>query len=296
VNDTVPFVLSEDIYPLMNVWARNQNRKIPSIDYFKDNTQHIVENLCAIFPRVQLIETRNLMEHFNTNINQNDCVVSLDRAYAPLLPRAKIFYSDTCRALNVKNEPMRYMRPEYLPEDSTQIPKDRSLILLDDVIFDGRTLAHQITTYGKERIEKIVTGIATEKGKNFIEQQFDIPVQSAYVFHDLIDEVCERDFIPGTPLCGKPVYHSIDMPFFMGSRPYIAPFGDAEKWASIPQNHILSFSENCMALACDMWDRIGEMNNITLRNQHLPRPVYGVDQQALPRNFNIHTQQGVSYA
>lgn len=296
MNDAAPFVLSEDIYPLMNMWARYQNRKIPPLDYFKDNTKQIVQNLRTIFPRVTWVETDALVDHFKTTIAPNDCVVSLDRAYAPLLPNKPIYYRDMCRALDKDQNPLRFVRPESLPEDRVQVPTDRPFTLVDDVIFDGNTLAQQIMQFDTPRVQKIVTGITTEKGKNYIEQKFGIPVQSAYVFSSLIDEVCERDFIPGTPLCGKPVYYSAETPFFMGSRPYIAPFGDTEKWASIPPQASAAFSENCMALACDLWDRIDAMNNITLRNKDLPRPVYGVDQQARPRNFNIHTQQGVSYA
>jgi hypothetical protein len=272
------FVLSEDIGLLMKQWSREKNRKIPDQDYFKDNTVLLMDLLQTLFSSVILAEARNIVDFLSGCIGKNDFVISMDRAYTPFLKKAKnIITLDDCRAFNLDNQFIRAERPEK--QIAVDLKKDglKNITLVDDVIFDGKSISQVIDKLSPLKVNKIAVGITTRAGKKKIEEAYGIPVEAAYTFDNLLDEVCERDFIAGTPLCGRPVYVDQQRPFFLGSKPYVLPYGDPVNWASIPAESAARFSESCCTVSAKLWQDVGQLNRMDICNRDLPRMVFGMD-------------------
>ncbi len=273
--ETPPFVLSQDVFLLMQRWAIDKNRKIPSSFYFKNQTQQIIDELTQIFPNVVLVESQTIVEHFNANITQNAAVVSLDRAYTPFIENTNnVLYLDQCRGLDVAGLTVSVQRPES--DDvvwSKSILEKERITFVDDVIFGGDAMIQAINFIGHEKIDKIVVGVTTRAGKEKVENQSDIPVETAYLFDTLLDEVCERDFILGTPLCGRPVFMNETRSYFLGTRPYVLPYGNPVSWASVPQDKAETFSAACRQITGKMWLEVGRLNGMTICNNDLPRPL-----------------------
>ena len=278
-NET-PYILSEDIYLLMKRWSLRSAMRIPSRSYFLNITIEIKKNLNYIFKNVVILESRNIIEFARGNIEKNCSLASMDRAYASSIKSDKLIqYLDSCRAFNTNGDSIKGERPErQLIENQLQ---NKNVVLFDDVIFDGDSV---IETYNqikeKFNVRKIVVGFATKTGKKKAENNTGLIVQAAYEFGEILDEVCERDFIPGSPLCGRPVFFQGKQNIFLGSKPYLSPFGDVVKWASIPEESSNRFSCNCMQITLNLWKEVEMLNKTKLRNRDLPRAIYGLSYDA----------------
>lgn len=119
-------------------------------------------------------------------------------------------------------------------------------------------------------IAGIVAGFRFEPDHNAVVDEWGFPVHVVHEeINDLIDWVPDHDFIPFTPGCGKvlavetgsniyPLYDHNGATFGV---PYLAPFANVHKWASIPPENIESFSRECLLIARDLFEVLEELNS-----------------------------------
>jgi hypothetical protein len=90
-------------------------------------------------------------------------------------------------------------------------------------------------------------------------------------YEDVIDEVCERDFYPGVPMSGRLLAGVGNW-----GAPYIKPFGNPEKWASIPSEHVADFSWLCLENAVALFETIEQLSGRSVHIEDLDRRIVGL--------------------
>ena len=133
------------------------------------------------------------------------------------------------------------------------LPGGRAVILTDGGSFSGEQLAfvaNEVRTQGLE-IAAVGVGVLTKTAKTFLEKCC-LEVQATYYFPQGLDSfewVEERDFWPGF---GGRVLNDINTPNLQPvyqanlrchcQMPYILPYGDPVRWASLPKGEVAGFS------------------------------------------------------
>lgn len=83
------------------------------------------------------------------------------------------------------------------------------------------------------------------------------------------DWMPDHDFVPFVPNCGRVfggLFGKDVLPYYTHDGlsycfPYILPFGDPTKWASIPKDHAYSFSGLCLEEAYKLFGMLDKLNN-----------------------------------
>ena len=158
-----------------------------------------------------------------------------------------------------------------IEEQIARIPHgDYSLV--DDVIFSGESTMCLVALLAEKgiTIKEVHAAIVIGNGHNVVSRS-GIKVSGVVTYDNVVDEVCERDFIIGIPyggraVIGEPVRKSLH---------YVLPWGKPTEWASIPPKHAVSFSKRCLALSIDFW----EMVNPKIKLSEVPQlPVGAPDE------------------
>lgn len=182
-------------------------------------------------------------------------IISLDPVYTPqLLPLSltRLVDTDGCDAeyglrnggaLNLSDS-VRVLA-ETLP-----VPE---VALVDDVLFSGALMEHLIDLFARVnvRVRMVYAGVAVGKGVDRL-RCLDCPVHAVRSYQEVLDEICERDFLPGAPMSGRTVAGLCKT-----GVPYLLPFGRPGQWASIPEVHEKSFSVAVLRASADFYDRLG---------------------------------------
>ena len=126
--------------------------------------------------------------------------------------------------------------------------------ILDDVIFSGEGCQEIIKLGEKMGItfDKVMACVTIGEGKKRL-NEMNIDVVSLYHFDDVIDEVCQRDFIPGFPGCGRTMITKDGEYRYV---PYLLPWGNPSSWASVPVDNATLFSKACIQTAIDFWEEV----------------------------------------
>src|SRR5205823_2993530 len=127
-------------------------------------------------------------------------------------------------------------------------------VLVDDVIFSGNLMSRVVASLGRVGIQipVVCAGIAIQEGIDLLAKK-GIEVRAVRRYVNVIDEVCERDFYPGVPLCGRLVKEAENT-----GAAYILPFGNPGKWASIPRKWQNPFSRFCIQQSIKLFEAIEE--------------------------------------
>ncbi len=242
-----PYVVSADVYLLLKNWAIQKGFALPPLNFFTDLRKKMVVKLEEIFGSVDFISEDDLQQGFDYFFKRNNLpVVSLDRVYV----EAK-FNLELTRVVDELGSDVGLQHRAGTPDLIDQIKLIKSslsqevippkVVLTDDVIFSGDLLIRVIEMLEKERIEVagVYAGIGVAEGVDKIKAK-DILVACVYEYPEVIDEVCERDFYPGVPLSGRLIVNSPNI-----CSPYLLPFGNPGKWASIPEEFQADFSSFC---------------------------------------------------
>lgn len=152
----------------------------------------------------------------------------------------------------------------------SRFAKGKQVVLVEDGAFSGQTLGFLVDQLLSHDINvvAIVVGIcfpgALEKIREVFHGKFLTIEESAKPYEWMPD----HDFIPFAPNCGRvfggtfgeetlPYYSHDGMSY---SFPYIRPFGNMEKWASIPAEHTYELSLFCIHQALALFNKLGELN------------------------------------
>jgi hypothetical protein len=144
------------------------------------------------------------------------------------------------------------------------------VVLAEDGAFTGGTLDTLLSALRSRRINvtAIVAGICFPDAVANIKERFKGEVVVVKEIHAPFEWMPDHDFFPFVPNCGRvfgsrfgdeylPHYSHDGMSFCF---PYILPFGDPVKWASIPQEHAHSFSLHCLEQSLDLFRKIDDLN------------------------------------
>jgi len=259
-NTNRPYIVSADIYLLLQKWASQKGFTLPPLDFFTELRKKMVVKLEEMFGLVDFVTEEDLQEGLSYFFQRNSLpVVSLDRIYVEAefnleLTRAVDISGKDVGLKNRAGTPNLEYQLDLIKAGLAQTAAPAKIVLVDDVIFSGDMLMEVIEMLEKEGMEVagVFAGIGVAEGVDKIKDK-NIPVTCVYEYMEVIDEICERDFYPGVPLSGRLIANSSNI----GS-PYILPFGRPGKWASIPEEYQVEFSKFCWKQTSELFLAIEE--------------------------------------
>lgn len=260
-----PYVVSADLSLL---WKRAAGIDLPkySLQRFRSQGSKMLE---SIFGACDWIQEDELVDSLQCLLDSNDLpVVSLDRVYAPSDREMSI-----TRLVDENGSDAGYGSRDGSALDLSQTVRGiaerlpaKEVVLVDDVLFSGSMCAHIIGLFREHgvRVPRVYAGVAIQEGV-WRMQSVGCEVYAVRTYEEVIDEVCERDFMPGAPLSGRTVKGFVNT-----GAPYLQPFGNPVAWASIPKEYARSFSSNFLHLSADIY------REMQTRCSELPRGVFGL--------------------
>lgn len=276
--DSHPYVVSGDIRILLQRWADQSGFKLPSNEFFRKLRYDFALFMTQIFPGFEFITEEELKEGLNSLAKKDGLYpLSLDRVYF-----LSDLHIDIARQVDIDgndeglgrraNSP--YLLKQFRALKTSGI-KDVSIV--DDVIFSGDVLVR----LGKAlkrigiQVKTIYAGIGIIEGVNLL-QKNGYKVECVRTYDSVIDEICERDFYPGVPLSGR----LVDPENNVGA-PYLLPFGNPGKWASIPEGWQVPFSRFCLNQSIKLFEKIEKSSSQIITCADVGRKVI-----TLPRDQN----------
>ena len=225
-------MVSADVKTLMQQWADQKGFKLPEEKFFKGMRSDFGTFMKQIFPGFEMVTEEELTSGLSNLVRKNGLYpLSLDRVYYPSQLRL-----DIARQINRDGGDMGLGRRA----DSALLLSQFKILqrsgidevsIVDDVIFTGDLIARVGETLGRigMKVKGIYAGIGIKEGIDLLQNR-GYQVECVRTYDSVIDEICERDFYPGVPLSGR----LVDPVNNIGA-PYILPFGNPGKWASIPE-------------------------------------------------------------
>lgn len=280
-----PYVISGDAKGLVNKWGSENGFLTPDETYFGDMSQQICEAVTdATGARVEFVDFHELQDGIHSILDTTDVpVISQDRAYIDNSHKRISGFIDITRAVDVDLQDIGiHPRPGYsskleqLRNMSSKLPVGQPVAVCDDVIFSGDGMVELVEDLNRlnHPVVKIIAGIGIREGIEKLEDA-GIEVSCVRTYEDVVDEVCERDFIVGIPMSGRTV---IDTQGGHYSAPYLLPHGDPEQWASIDGSHLDAFSRTCINLSKDLYEKIEELSGRRILSASLGRIILGARQ------------------
>ncbi|MBI5530307.1 MAG: hypothetical protein HY918_02295 [Candidatus Doudnabacteria bacterium] len=248
-----PFVLSEDVEVLMGGWSMQRGFKLPPPAFYGDLLNAMNKLLENFFGTVVIAEEKIISGQINSWVQSCGLpAISMDGVYfkSPLTIQVT-------RSVDAKGKDVGLL-PRYgalpLPEQVRQISESgiKEAVLVDDVVFSGEQaifIIQKLLSAGV-RVRKVLTGVSVGAGQKMLEE-FKVENLAVYQVPEVIDEVCQRDFLPGVPRSGRTVVNAGNM-----GMPYILPFGNPHKWASIPIASQYKFSKECIAITMTLFEAV----------------------------------------
>lgn len=264
-----PYVVSQDAAELLRRHGFNAPDH-PLSDLLKEK---LTATLHGVFPNVVYVsgdELRDSIIHmaslsglptiFQTEVYQDD---SAPPQYTLNINRVVTPDGD-----DLVGQRARPRREPIEAQISVIPPGDYAIV--DDVVCSGKGVCESINLLAKSsiHIRKVIAGIAIGEGMQRI-GSLGIEVLHGRYFEEVIDEVCERDFLPFVPLGGRTVITVTGLDYCL---PYVQPWGRLHKWASIPYEYATFFSRSCMHAALELWDSVAP----DARIKDVQRVPYGI--------------------
>lgn len=266
----LPYIVSADISLLLQDWAVQNGFTTPSIDFFNRLRETFSAQMRQIFPCFELVSEEEILQGIANLVSESGLpLISLDGVYC----KSELSFEIT-RSVNEKGESCGWVNRYGTPSISQQLETLRSsgvkeAVLVDDVVFSGNMIARVTDLLSNIGIEipLVCAGIGIGTGINRINSTKQA-VRCVRAFSQVIDEVCERDFYPGTPLSGRLLVNSKNI-----GVPYILPFGNPKSWASIPHRNTAPFSKFCLKQTIMLFEEIERCSDREILCQDLGRRV-----------------------
>lgn len=286
-----PYLVSADTNRLLSSWAEKNRLLVPTSSYFASLLEELRQVLGSYFNQAEIISERELVEGLNELVKESSLpVISLDRTYIEANQPQLAGFLDVTRATDENLNSIGLEGRSQALSIPAQVAKfverykNRPIALLDDVVFEGKTMLQVVEEFRCQGIpvEKILTGIVIGDGQRLL-QENGLEVTSvvpAYV--QVVDEICERDFRIGVPYSGR----SVITPDGQQGAPYLLPFGKPVEWASIPEDRAVEFSLFCLWQSLQLWLEIERLSDVKIPTDKLAKPVFGLE-------FNESTAQAI---
>lgn len=268
-----PYVVSADVGLLLQDWADRNGFAMPSSDFFYRLREAFSVKMSQIFPCFEFVSEKEIFQGITKLVSESGLpAVSLDRVYF----KSELNFEIT-RSVNEKGENCGWINRDGTPSipqqlETLRVSGVKEVVLVDDVIFSGgmiEMVADKFMAVGI-RVPLVCAGIGIAEGIKRI-NGIRREVRCVRIFDQVIDEVCERDFYPGTPLSGRLLAGGMNI-----GVPYIFPFGNPKDWASIPHDHASAFSKFCLNQTILLFEEIERCSGREILCQDLGRKVFGL--------------------
>lgn len=278
-----PYVVSADISILLKKWAVLHQFIVPYNDFVQTLREKFAGHMRSMFPKFDLVDEDEMtagLEMFTRDSSLP--VVVLDEAYIRIPPwrlrLTRTVDSDLCDLESAGRFLETQSAEDQIIGIARALKKDRQhdIALLDDVIFSGallETVCSAFRAHGM-RVRRVYAGVGIAEGVRRVRAQ-EADVVCVRLYDRVIDQICERDFYPGVPLSGRTLCAAQSGGRNVGV-PYCLPFGNPNKWASIPVRHERAFSQFCICQTIDLFQMIEEMSGREVRACDLDRSVLGI--------------------
>lgn len=276
-----PYVISADSRGLLKDWARRNRLTIPSDAYFQDMLKDLEATLGQYFDRVDIVPEDVLRLGLNGFIKASPVpVVSLDRAYVNPNQGNLVGFLDATRTVDsslgstgLGSRALEISLERQIGQLAAQ-QKGKAIALADDVIFEGKTMLQLVKKLQSKGVvvDTVYSGITIKEGKELLEQN-GVRVDSLMIYDQVIDEICERDFVVGSPLSGRSVVNGKGV---IEGAPYLYPFGKPVEWASIPSNEAMSFSLFALYQSLQLWAKTEQLSRQDIPTRQVAKPVFGL--------------------
>ncbi|KKU41650.1 MAG: hypothetical protein UX57_C0002G0019 [Candidatus Uhrbacteria bacterium GW2011_GWE2_46_68] len=271
----IPYVISEDVALLLGAWAPTRGFQVPSQIFFEGWREEFVFFMQRMFPDVISVSEKEMTQGLSNLLEHIDLpVLSLDGVYV----QADLSL-ELARQINGEKKEVGIGHRPGTPLLLHQVRKIqesgvREVALVDDVIFSGALIerVHHLLDRLGIRVGVVCAGVGMGEGvRRLLSHGYD--VRCVRKFESVIDEVCERDFVPGVPQSGRAILGNDRV-----GAPYLLPFGDPIGWASIPPEHAKFFSAFCFARAIVLFEEIEHLSGQPVRCCDLSRFPIGLPQ------------------
>lgn len=268
-----PYVVSSD---LGLVWGRRAGRKLSKsgLFNFRQQVRRSLEECfgfgsCDWVPEDELYEGMAFLRAKHESLP----LVSFDKVYSDNL----VYEYDVSRMVGRNGWDTGYGTTTGRPMDLREIVEDAARFLkkgeaafVDDVIFSGTLFERLIDLFAERgiRIVHAYAGVAIQDGIKRLKKK-GCTVHAVRTYREVVDEICERDFMPGAPLSGRTVSEMVNT-----GMPYLLPFGRPHEWASIPHKYERRHSWACLKASLDLYRSDSEL--MGMRCHDLPRAIYGI--------------------
>lgn len=254
------YVVLGDMYFLLNEWVKEKQFVLPNKIFFSSIRKDFSESMKKIFPRLIFISEDQIiggMNYFLSHYYKNYETISL----CPTYIKSTLNINLTRMIQSPENKTGIFSRfgCSNLLTQLTELKKLnlKKVMLVDDVIFTGSLLSRIILILRKMGIEDInvIAGVGTKQGVSKIRSLGCCVDCVIEYLNETVDVLCERDFYPGMPYCGRSVksYHDTGVP-------YIKPFGMMNEWASIPKEHEESLSRFLIEQTIKIFEEIEKVS------------------------------------
>lgn len=300
MNNKKPYVLSTGMYALMKEWSENTGILIPEKKTFDVLAENIQDKLSQVFSRVDLLTEELLSEKTKKMFDKKDLpVIAVDRVLSTNKKQV-VGHLDITRACTSDLTDRGIVQRDNMPHPLEQIEgivknlERNEIALFDDVLFSGGTIKRVINTFKDYGVstKKVIAAVSMGDAIESLTQE-GIPVESAFIYEDVIDEVCCRDFMAGFPLSGRTIltknyaqhfnplqtksglteFQRNEIDITSNGAPYFLPYGNPQSWASIPGGYAKEFSDFCLKQSRDFWSKVETLNNFSISTSELPREV-----------------------
>lgn len=281
-----PYVVTDDLELVFDDLSMLGDRK-PDKAHVEEASNRIISSLDSIFPKVERIPASRIAGYLEDRVEKSSLPVVSLTALLPASERViSLEFSRSAKLVTGLNGDFNFEDVGLLPrfqdrkcinhqfEDVAQIIQAcgvREVTIADDVVFSGGTVLDVVEKLAAFDIavRSILASVSMKKAVARLGVQ-NIAVESDFVYEDVIDEVCMRDFIVGAPGGGRNIVREDGS---YAAAPYINPFGSIENWASIDIKDAPAHSKACLEAAAKLWQAIDAHTETETRFSMLPKPV-----------------------
>lgn len=268
-----PYVVSADIGILLNRWGQQKKFQIPDQSFLNSIRADFSREMSGMFPAFELVPEQELTEGLSQIVDESEGVpISLDGVYYPNAMRLEMSRNiggnlqdkGLFRRADTDMLAIQFRNIKRAGIDTVQ--------LIDDVLFTGDMIFRIDSILQKMGISVTGVNVGIAIGEGIAKlAEVGIPVRAVRTYDQVTDEICERDFYPGVSYGGRSLVDDAKT-----GVPYLLPFGNPAKWASIPEARQKEFSRFCINQTTRLYEEIEKINARVVTTEDLDRKVLGI--------------------
>ncbi len=204
----------------------------------------------------------------------NQVVLSTCQEIADSNPKSEGLILNINRLFNMDGEMIGHgPRPGFKPldeqfKDLEKLIAGRSVVLIEDGAFTGGTLRfvlNQLSEMGL-KVTALVMGFCCTRAHAVLKEVFPGELVIVDPLENLVDWIPDHDLIPFIPNCGRVLGEKVSSGYapvytpngVSCAYPYILPFGNMEKWATMPADGARDLSRFCLDTSIEIFGQVGD--------------------------------------